>query len=87
MNQTKYTFLLPAYKPDFFEEALRSIKHRLFQISRCWCQTTARHTIRRLFFWSGVFVHPRTISPVPARGLIKNRVLALVCVEAYRRNV
>lgn len=26
MNQTRYTFLLPAYKPDFFEEALRSIK-------------------------------------------------------------
>lgn len=26
MDQIKYTFLLPAYKPDFFEEALRSIK-------------------------------------------------------------
>ena len=26
MNQTKYTFLLPAYKTDFFEEALRIIK-------------------------------------------------------------
>lgn len=26
MNQIKYTFLLPAYKPDFFEVALRSIK-------------------------------------------------------------
>lgn len=30
MNQTKYTFLLPAYKPDFFEEALRSIKSQTF---------------------------------------------------------
>ena len=30
MNQTKYTFLLPAYKPDFFEEALRSIKEQTF---------------------------------------------------------
>ena len=30
MNQTKYTFLLPAYKPDFFEEALRSIKTQTF---------------------------------------------------------
>ena len=26
MNQIKYTFLLPAYKPDFLEVALRSIK-------------------------------------------------------------
>lgn len=30
MNQTKYTFLLPAYKPDFFEEALRSIKKQTY---------------------------------------------------------
>ena len=30
MNQTKYTFLLPAYKPDFFEEALRSIKEQTY---------------------------------------------------------
>ena len=30
MTQTKYTFLLPAYKPDFFEEALRSIKTQTF---------------------------------------------------------
>ena len=30
MNQMKYTFLLPAYKPDFFEEALRSIKKQTF---------------------------------------------------------
>jgi len=30
MKQTKYTFLLPAYKPDFFEEALRSIKSQTF---------------------------------------------------------
>lgn len=30
MNQTKYTFLLPAYKPDFFEEALRSIKQQTY---------------------------------------------------------
>ena len=27
----KYTFLLPAYKPDFFEEALRSIKSQTFK--------------------------------------------------------
>ena len=26
----KYTFLLPAYKPDFFEEALRSIKSQTY---------------------------------------------------------
>ena len=25
-NRVKYTFLLPAYKPDFFREALDSIK-------------------------------------------------------------
>ena len=30
MTQTKYTFLLPAYKPDFFEEALRSIKQQTY---------------------------------------------------------
>lgn len=30
MNQTKYTFLLPAYKPNFFEEALRSIKEQTY---------------------------------------------------------
>lgn len=30
MKQTKYTFLLPAYKPDFFEEALRSIKKQTY---------------------------------------------------------
>lgn len=30
MTQTKYTFLLPAYKPDFFEVALRSIKEQTF---------------------------------------------------------
>ena len=29
-NQIKYTFLLPAYKPDFFEEALRSIKNQTY---------------------------------------------------------
>ena len=28
---TKYTFLLPAYKPDFFEVALRSIKSQTFK--------------------------------------------------------
>lgn len=27
---TKYTFLLPAYKPDFFEVALRSIKSQTY---------------------------------------------------------
>ena len=26
----KYTFLLPAYKPDFFEEALRRIKDQTY---------------------------------------------------------
>lgn len=30
MKHTKYTFLLPAYKPDFFEEALRSIKEQTY---------------------------------------------------------
>ena len=30
MDQIKYTFLLPAYKPDFFEEALRSIKDQTY---------------------------------------------------------
>nr|WP_302335066.1 glycosyltransferase family 2 protein [uncultured Prevotella sp.] len=30
MDQIKYTFLLPAYKPDFFEEALRSIKSQTY---------------------------------------------------------
>ena len=30
MNQAKYTFLLPAYKPDFFEDALRSIKKQTY---------------------------------------------------------
>ena len=29
-DKTKYTFLLPAYKPDFFEEALRSIKEQTY---------------------------------------------------------
>ena len=29
-NQIKYTFLLPAYKPDFFEVALRSIKEQTY---------------------------------------------------------
>ena len=27
---TKYTFLLPAYKPNFLEEALRSIKDQTY---------------------------------------------------------
>ena len=30
MKQIKYTFLLPAYKPDFFEVALRSIKEQTY---------------------------------------------------------
>ena len=30
MDMVKYTFLLPAYKPDFFEEALRSIKTQTY---------------------------------------------------------
>lgn len=29
-NQIKYTFLLPAYKPNFLEEALRSIKEQTY---------------------------------------------------------
>lgn len=30
MNRTKYTFLLPAYKPNFLEEALESIKNQTY---------------------------------------------------------
>lgn len=30
MNQTKYTFLLPAYKPNFLAEALESIKEQTY---------------------------------------------------------
>lgn len=30
MEKTKYTFLLPAYKPDFFEDALVSIKSQTY---------------------------------------------------------
>lgn len=30
MNTTKYTFLLPAYKPNFLEEALESIKGQTY---------------------------------------------------------
>ena len=30
MNTTKYTFLLPAYKPNFLEEALESIKNQTY---------------------------------------------------------
>ena len=31
MDQTKYTFLLPAYKPNFLQEALESIKGQTFK--------------------------------------------------------
>lgn len=35
MSDTKYTFLLPAYKAMFFAKALKSIKHQTFKDFKC----------------------------------------------------
>lgn len=35
MSNTKYTFLLPAYKAMFFAKALKSIKHQTFKNFKC----------------------------------------------------
>lgn len=63
-KQIKYTFLLSAYKPDFFEEALRSIKEQTYSGFKVLVSDDCSPHDLKTIFWSRVVVHPRAISHV-----------------------